>query len=177
MNLQPTLENERVKLVPLSPNDFEKLFAVASDPAVWEQHPNKDRYKREIFEKFFEGAIQSAGAFLVYDSNTNQVIGSSRFYDLNTETKTILIGYSFLAKKNWGGTYNHAMKNLMINYAFQFVDHIQFHIGANNIRSQTAIQRLGAKKKGELNLAYYGEQKNLNFIFQIDKSDWKNQGL
>ena len=93
MNLQPTLENERVKLVPLSPNDFEKLFAVASDPAVWEQHPNKDRYKREIFEKFFEGAIQSAGAFLVYDSNTNQVIGSSRFYDLNTETKTILIGY------------------------------------------------------------------------------------
>ena len=53
MNLQPTLENENVKLVPLQETDFERLYDVASDPLIWEQHPNKDRYKREIFQTFF----------------------------------------------------------------------------------------------------------------------------
>lgn len=171
MDLQIILENDFVKLVPLTRDDVEKLYAIASDPLVWEQHPNKDRYKREVFEKFFEGAIASKGAYLVVEKETETVIGSTRFYDFNADTKTILIGYSFLARSHWGGKYNHAMKHLMINYAFQFADHIQFHIGAKNIRSQTAIQKLGAKKVGELDLAYYGEQKNLNFIFQIDKVD------
>ncbi|MBI3133798.1 MAG: GNAT family N-acetyltransferase [Bacteroidetes bacterium] len=169
MNLQPTLENEIIRLVPLQETDFETLFAAAADPLVWEQHPNKDRYKREVFEKFFEGAMASKGAFKVIDSKTGNVIGSTRFYDYDPGTGTILIGYSFLAKNYWGGIYNPAMKKLMMDYAFQFVDHVQFHIGANNIRSQMAIQRLGAKKVGELDLAYYGEQKNRNFIFQIDK--------
>lgn len=168
------LQDDLILLKPLDEDDFEKLYAVASDPLVWEQHPNKDRYKREVFEKFFEGALQSKGAFLVIEKETGKVIGSTRFYDFNAETKTILIGYSFLARSHWGGKHNHAMKNLMINYALQFADHIQFHIGAKNIRSQTAIQKIGAKKVGELDLAYYGEQKNLNFIFQIDKVDWES---
>lgn len=174
MNLQPILENEIVRLVPLAETDFEKLYAVASDPLIWEQHPNRERYKREVFEKFFEGAVQSRGAFLVIDLATGNVIGSTRFYDFNPETKTVLIGYSFLSKSHWGGKYNQAMKNLMINYAFQFVDYIRFHIGAKNIRSQKAIQRLGAKKTGELDLAYFGEGKNLNFVFQIDKESHRD---
>ncbi len=57
VNLQPTLENEFVKIQPLQESDFERLYAVACDPLIWEQHPNKDRYKREVFENFFKGAI------------------------------------------------------------------------------------------------------------------------
>ena len=60
----------------------------------------------------------------------------------------------------------------MLNYAFQFVDSVIFHIGANNIRSQTSIQRLGAKKIGEEFMSYYGEEKKLNYLFQIEKKDW-----
>jgi len=44
MNLQPVLENDLVKLAPLQESDFEALYRVASDPLVWEQHPNKNRY-------------------------------------------------------------------------------------------------------------------------------------
>ena len=87
MELQPTLENELVKLIPLKKDDFEQLYQVASDPLIWEQHPNKNRYQREVFEKFFEDAIKSKGAFLVIDNKTEEVIGSSRYYDYDEDKK------------------------------------------------------------------------------------------
>src|SRR3954469_3857192 len=100
--LQPTISNELIKIQPLKQEDFETLYQVASDPLVWEQHPNKDRYKREVFENFFKGAIESGGAFLVYDAKTNEVIGSSRYYDFDKTKSEISIGYTFVAKKYWG---------------------------------------------------------------------------
>jgi RimJ/RimL family protein N-acetyltransferase len=171
--LQPILQNEIVRLQPLQSDDFEALYKVASDPLVWEQHPNKTRYQRDVFESFFKGAMESGGAFLAKDASTGEVIGSSRFYDFNEEKSEVLIGYTFLGRKFWGGKYNPAMKQLMLDHAFQFVDNVLFHIGANNIRSQTAIQRIGAKKIGEEEIAYYGEQNNLNCIFRIEKKDWR----
>lgn len=172
-HLQPTLENEFIKIQPLKKSDFETLYSVACDPLIWEQHPNKDRYKREVFEIFFKGAIESGGAFLVFDKQTGEVIGSSRFYDYSSENKSILIGYTFLARSHWGSKYNPALKNLMIQYAFQFADSVIFHIGANNIRSQKAIEKLGAKKINELEVEYYGEPSKLNFVYEIKKEDWQ----
>ena len=171
--LQPTLENEFVKIEPLKESDFEVLYAVASDPLIWEQHPNKDRYKREVFEIFFKGAIESGGAFLVFDKQTGKAIGSSRYYDYSMENKSILIGYTFFARSHWGSKFNPALKNLMIQYVFQFVDAVIFHIGANNMRSQKAIERLGAVKTGELEVEYYGEASKLNFVYEIKKEDWQ----
>jgi RimJ/RimL family protein N-acetyltransferase len=168
-NPQLTLENEFVKIVPLNENDFEVLYNIASDPLIWEQHPNKDRYKREVFETFFKGALESGGAFLVFDKQTGEAIGSSRFYDYNLENKSILIGYTFFARSHWGNKYNPALKKLMIQYAFQFVDSVIFHIGANNIRSQKAIEKLGASKIDELEVKYYGEESKLNFVYEIKK--------
>lgn len=168
-NLQPTLENEFVKILPLQESDFESLYAVANDPLIWEQHPNKDRYKREVFETFFKGAIESCGAFLVFDKQTGEAIGSSRYYDYNSNNKSILIGYTFFARSHWGSKYNPALKDLMLQYAFQYVEVVMFHIGANNIRSQKAIERLGAVKIDELEVMYYGEESKLNFVYEIKK--------
>jgi len=167
--LQPTLQNEFVILAPLKESDFEALYKVASDPLVWEQHPNKNRYQRDVFQTYFDGAIKSKGAFLVKDANTNEVIGCTRFYDYNEKDKSILIGYTFLGRSHWGGKYNPSMKQLMLEHAFTFVDKVLFHIGANNIRSQTAIQRIGAKKIGEESIAYHGETSNLNFVYCVEK--------
>ncbi len=171
-NLQPILENEFVKMRPLAQSDFEDLYVVASDPLIWEQHPNPDRYKRKVFETFFKGAIESGGAFLVTDAQTEKVIGSSRFYDFNPGNKSILIGYTFFARSHWGSKYNPASKQLMIQHAFQSVDSVIFHIGANNIRSQKAIERIGANKIGELEIEYYGEPSKLNFVYEIRKENW-----
>ena len=171
-SIQPILENENFKLIPLKENDFERLFEVASDPKVWEQHPNKDRYKREVFENFFKGAIESKGAFLIIDKQSNEVLGSTRFYDFNEEKNSILIGYTFYGTKSWGKNINPQVKKLMLDYIFQFVCIVDFHIGAENIRSQVSINRLGVTKIGELEVTYFGEEPKLNFIYRLTKEDW-----
>ena len=173
INWQPAhLQNDFVKLCPLHSGDFEELYLVASDPLIWEQHPNKNRYQREAFLMYFEGAVKSGSAFIVYDNKTNEMIGSSRFYEYDSDKKTVAIGYTFLARDHWGTTYNNALKSLMLNYAFNFAEHVIFHIGASNIRSQKAIEKLGAKKTGEVEMEYYGEEKKLNYIYQVDKDAW-----
>lgn len=174
-DLQPSeLKNERIKLVALQENDFDELFAVASDPLIWEQHPNKLRYQNDIFRNFFEGALESKGAFFIRETNTNEAIGSTRFYDYNEKDNSVLIGYTFLGRKFWGNGYNKALKNIMLNYAFQFVDTVYFHIGAFNYRSQKAIEKIGVVKIDEFEVEYYGEDSKLNYIYQINKTQWLN---
>ena len=69
-SIQPILENEQLILFPLQESDFEDLYQVASDPKIWEQHPNKDRWKKEVFRNFFDGAMQSKGAFRIVDKTS-----------------------------------------------------------------------------------------------------------
>lgn len=171
-SVQPTLENENFKLVPLKETDFEKLYQVASDPKVWEQHPNKDRYKRQVFETFFRGAMESKGAFLIIDKISGEVLGCTRFYDFNEKENNILIGYTFYGTNSWGKNVNPQVKKLMLDYIFQFVDEVLFHVGKNNIRSQKAMERLGAEKIREEEIAYFGEEPKTNIIYKITQSDW-----
>ena len=123
---------------------------------------------------FFQGAIASGGAFLIVDNQLNKPIGSSRFYDADNSNSAITIGYTFLARDHWGEPFNTALKTLMINYAFTQFHKVFFHIGAQNIRSQKSIERLGAKKVNEIEVAYYGEPSKLNFVYQIEKASWDN---
>jgi N-acetyltransferase len=170
LDIQPIhLKNEVVQLVPLQESDFDRLYEVASDPLVWEQHPNPNRYQKEVFKTYFEGAILSKGAFIVLDSQTNEVIGCSRFYDFNTHKNAIKIGYTFIGRKFWGQQYNKNMKLLMLNHAFEKLENVLFEIGAKNIRSQMAISKIGAIKIDEQEIEYYGEDSKLNFVYQINK--------
>jgi RimJ/RimL family protein N-acetyltransferase len=170
-DLQPThLHNERIRLIPLQETDFDRLFEVGSNPKVWKQHPNPNRYKLEDFTNYFRGAIESNGAFLILDSFSNETIGCSRYYDYNENESTILIGYTFIGINFWGNGYNKALKKLMLDYAFQFVNKVYFHIGAFNYRSQKAIEKIGATKVDEFEVEYYGEVSKLNFVYLIQKN-------
>jgi len=168
-DLQPTLESPAALLKPLQQEDFEALYKTASDAKIWEQHPNKDRWQREVFLNYFQGAIERKGALLIIDQASGEIAGCTRFYNYNETEKSILIGYTFYAVKFWGKGLNPAVKRLMMDYIFQFVDKVHFHIGATNFRSQVAIQRLGATKIGEESVAYYGETSKLNFVYEIRK--------
>ncbi|MBE9600839.1 GNAT family N-acetyltransferase [Pedobacter sp. MC2016-24] len=169
-SIQTPLENDKVSLLPLQEGDFEALYQTASDEKIWLQHPNKDRWKKEVFQSFFEGAIASQGAFKIIDKATGKIAGSTRFYNYIEAEKTILIGYTFYATQFWGTGINTSVKKLMMDYIFQYVDKVQFHVGAENIRSQIAVGRLGATKIAEEQVAYYGEQPKLNFVFEINNS-------
>lgn len=172
MDLQPThLKNEVVELSPLQVSHFDVLFAVAADPLLWEQHPNPDRYKKEVFQNFFKGAMASMGAFLIRNAKTGDVIGSSRFYDFVLEKKEIKIGYTFFSRTCWGKPFNQSTKKLMIEYALSKVNTIIFHVGATNFRSQKAMEKIGAIKIKEEQVAYFGEASRLNFVYSITKQE------
>lgn len=170
MNLQPTLSNELVQIVPLKESDFDELFAVASDELLWEQHPEKDRYRKDVFQDFFNMAIESKSAFKIIDVITGNTIGSSRYYDLNQTEKSVAIGYTFISRKHWATPYNRALKNLMINHAFQFVENIIFHVGDTNFRSQKAVEKLGA-----LHTETFLDEENgrTHVTFTLTKENWK----
>lgn len=170
---QPVLQNHLVVATPLKATDFDVLFAAASDPLIWEQHPNKNRYQLSEFVNYFKGAMESGGAFLVKDAQTQQVIGSSRFSDYEADTNTIAVGYTFFIRSHWGTGHNYALKKLMLAHAFQQVDNVVFFIGAVNKRSQISIERFGAIKTGEKEMAYYGEAAKLDYIYTITKAQWQ----
>jgi len=143
--LQPTLSGATLLLRPLADDDFEPLYAAASDPLIWAQHPSQNRYQRPVFEQWFLAAIESKGALVVIDANNGQIIGSSRYYDWDEVAKEVAIGFTFLRRPYWGGATNAEMKKLMIDHALQSVDTIWFHVGPNNIRSQRALDKIGAR--------------------------------
>jgi RimJ/RimL family protein N-acetyltransferase len=172
INFQPVLQNNLVLALPLQQTDFESLYQAASDPLIWEQHPNKNRYQRAAFENYFKGAMESGGAFLVKDAQTNEIIGSSRYSDYDAATKTVSVGYTFFIRSHWGTGHNYALKKLMLAHAFQFVESVTFYIGAVNKRSQISIERFGAIKTGETDRAYFGEVSQPNFIYTITRERW-----
>ncbi|GAA3922004.1 GNAT family N-acetyltransferase [Litoribacillus peritrichatus] len=145
INLQPTLVGENVTLRPLSVDDFEGLYDAASDPAIWETHPDKLRYQRDIFkERFFDGAISSGSALAIVCNKSKKIIGSSRYYDEEPKNKEIAVGYTFIERAFWGNGINKELKELMLNYIFKFVDHVWFHVGEDNLRSRKAVESIGA---------------------------------
>lgn len=164
--LQPVLKGELVELRPLRSDDFEALYAVASDRLIWEQHPDSDRYKLEVFQKFFADAMESGGALLVLDRKDDRVIGSSRFYRYDPESSEIEIGWTFLARSHWGGAYNGEMKRLMLAHAFRFVENVIFSIGSTNLRSQRALEKIGGVFIGT-KLDAHGRE---SFIYKITRS-------
>ena len=144
-DLQPTLTGNLIEIRPLVREDFDALFAAGSDPLIWEQHPENDRYQRPVFERFFEGAMESGGAFAVIERRSGRIIGSSRYHNLNPAESEVEIGFTFLERAFWGGAYNGELKSLMLQHAFRFVDRVVFVVGKNNVRSQKALQKIGAR--------------------------------
>lgn len=150
IDLQPHLVGELVELRPIAASDWDALYAVASDPRIWEQHPARDRHERAAFKYFFDQAIASGSAFVVIDRATGHIIGSTRYHGLDRANSEIEIGWTFLARSHWGGRFNGDMKRLLLDHAFQFVDTVVLLIGPDNVRSQRAAERLGAKRDGEI---------------------------
>ena len=147
-DLQPHLRGELVELRPLTAGDWDELFAVASDPLIWEQHPEKDRYQEDVFRGYFQGGLECGGAFAILDAKTQQIIGCTRYYGYDPDQSEIEIGWTFLARKYWGGRYNRELKQLMLDHAFQFVENVVFYVGENNVRSQKGTEKIGGIKSG-----------------------------
>ena len=145
---QPTLASKLVVLRPLVAGDWAALYSVASDRGIWELHPATDRWEEAVFRAFFEDALASGGALLISDAVTGEVIGSSRFYGYDEVDSEVEIGWTFLARDRWGGRWNGEVKRLMLEHAFRFVESVVFKVGPDNLRSQRAVEKIGAVREG-----------------------------
>jgi len=143
--MRPTLSDEAVLLRPLVVDDHDALFAVASDREIWAIHPAHDRWKPEVFRAFFNEGAASNGGLAIIDRATGSIIGSSR-YDIRVcEPGEVEIGWTFLSRAYWGGSWNRRIKRLMLAEAFRSGFHTAiFLVGESNLRSRRALEKIGA---------------------------------
>lgn len=152
MDLQPVLEGPRLHLRPLIADDFDALYAAACDPLIWALHPCSDRHERPVFEAFFAAALASGGALAITNRFTGAIVGTSRYYELDLDERRVAIGFTFLMRKLWGGDFNRELKTLMLDHAFKSLRSAIFHVGEHNLRSRRAMEKLGARMTGRLDL-------------------------
>ncbi len=171
---QPTLEGRLVIVRPVKKDDWDEMYQVASDPAVWALHPASDRYKEKVFRSYFDGAIESGSAFSIVDKVSGKVCGSSRYHGFDPSLGEIEIGWTFLGTDYWGGSYNAEVKALMLNHAFQYVDTVIFWIGETNARSRKAIEKIGGVlREGTRTRAIGGDSPHV--VYEISRQDWESR--
>ena len=159
------LQTEHFSLEPLAPKDFDALYAVASDPLVWEQHPEADRWKHSKFQHFFDGGLANdLGCFLIREKRSGRAAGSSRFYGYDEANRCIRIGYTFIARKFWGTSANREIKGAMLLRAFNVVDRVFFDIGPQNFRSIGAVKKLGA--------VFSHDESDSKVVYVLSKQQW-----
>jgi RimJ/RimL family protein N-acetyltransferase len=163
---QPVLASELILLRPLVSSDFDALYCIGSDPLLWEQHPSRNRAEEPVFRRWFTEALASEGALVVVDRTADEVIGTSR-YVLRSQDE-VEVGWTFLARSHWGGRYNGELKRLMLEHAFRSVKTVLFAVHSDNIRSQRAIERLGAVPCGNEPDAH---GRGHNLVFALTKFD------
>lgn len=149
MDRQPVLEDDRLVLRPLEAADWDALYAVASDPAVWELHPVNTRWQEPVFRAFFAEALREGGALIAIDRASGKVAGSSQFRGHDPQASQVEIGWTFLGRDHWGGETNRAMKRLMLGHALQTVERVVFRIGETNLRSRRAMEKIGGQLTDE----------------------------
>jgi RimJ/RimL family protein N-acetyltransferase len=169
---QPTLRGELLEARPLSREDFDALYDAASDPLIWEQHPEPDRYRKDVFRRYFDEQLRSGGALIVIDRVSGAVVGLSRYHGYDEARSEVEIGWTFLVRSHWGGTYNRELKSLMLAHAFRFVRNVVFLVGPENIRSQRAVEKIGALRAGSRADAYGRE----SLVYRIARTAASGRG-
>ncbi len=178
MDRQPTLEDERLLLRPLVADDWDELFAIASDPAVWEQHPYHDRWRKEVFAEFFADALDKGGALAIIDKTSGAIIGSSRFQGFSEDDGgSVEIGWTFFAPRFWGKGINPAAKRLMLAHAFQYVGRADFLVGETNYRSRIALENIGAQRSRRTELRQYQGKRALHIAYELTREAFESGPL
>lgn len=150
------LHNDQVILKPLEESDIEGIFKVAAEPEIWTYLSvtleNIDDVKKYVKTALANKEKESEFTFVIIDSKTNEIIGSTRFMDIDPNHNRLEIGSTWLTPAYWRTAINTNCKYLLLQYCFEILhlNRVQIKTDHNNIRSQKAIERIGAQKEGIL---------------------------
>ncbi|MFI5956956.1 bifunctional pyridoxamine 5'-phosphate oxidase family protein/GNAT family N-acetyltransferase [Cryptosporangium sp. NPDC051539] len=153
----PTLRGTLVRLEPLGREHIDDLVANAGEPEVYEHLPHPVPSTVEAMTRLVEVARADAQRgirvpFAQIDVRTGQAIGSTSYYDIAPERPSLAIGYTFLGRPWWRSGVNTESKLLLLDHAFGTLgaERVTWHTDNRNLRSQAAIERLGAVREGVL---------------------------
>jgi N-acetyltransferase len=170
MDRQPTLIGERVILRPTVPEDWDGMYAAASDPLIWALHPASDRWQEPVFRQYFADALACGGGLTIVDKASGAIIGASRYDGHDPERDEIEIGWTFLARDYWGGGYNREVKRLMCDHIHRYVGCAVFLVGEGNLRSQRAMAKIGGVRRAEMLSRDYNSGTHRQIVFEIRRA-------
>lgn len=178
-----TLENERALLRPLTSSDLDVLLPFSlNEPDLWEYSlvpgNGEENLKEYLVQAIKMRTKEDSYPFLVIDKLTNEVAGSTRFYDYSKTHNTIQLGYTWYGKKFHGTGLNKNCKYLMLAFAFDSLglDRVEFRADNNNKRSIAAMKSIGCIEEGVLrsNCASPTGRRD-SIVLSILKDEWNNQ--
>lgn len=149
------LENERVLLRPLTEHDFEHLLPFSlNEPEIWRYSlvspAGEEGLKNYIQEALRDREKGFSYPFIVYDKLNEAYAGSTRFYDINEDYKTLQLGFTWYGTAFHGTGLNKNCKYLLLQYAFEELgmERVEFRADANNARSMAAMKSIGCTLEG-----------------------------
>ena len=175
-----TLENKRVELRPLVKTDIAFLLPFSlKEPALWD-YSITSAAGEEALTTYVENALalrnnQKGYPFLVFDKASQQVAGSTRFYDMDFHHKTLSLGYTWYGKKFQRTGLNRQSKLLLLTFAFEKLrmERVEFRADARNQRSLDAMKGIGCTLEGILrnNCTKTSGRRN-SAVLSILKEEW-----
>jgi RimJ/RimL family protein N-acetyltransferase len=178
------LEDEQVLLRPLQEDDYKNLLSFSLlEPELWKYSlqtaSGEDNLKRYIQTAIDSRRQKKEYAFIVYDKKMQQYAGSTRYYDINLQQKTLQLGYTWYGRKYWGSGLNKHCKFLLLQFAFDTCDfeRVEFRADNNNARSIAAMQSIGCKVEGILRSNTFNRDgsRRDSIVLSILKNDWHNE--
>jgi len=181
MDFSPTLENDFVKLSPITLDNFHELIPLASQKKLVQYSPS-DIETPESLQHYVELALSqkengTSIPFIIFDKRKKQYAGSSRYMNINSKNRVLEIGSTWIGREFQGTGLNSQMKFLMLNYAFNEMDYekVEFRIDERNIASRKAVEKLGCTLEGVLRQNVYlldGFKRN-TCCYGLLREEWK----
>lgn len=168
-DFQPSICGSLLDLRGFRVSDWEALLDVASDPLIWEQHPIHRDWRESRFSKSVHDALAGGEGLVAIDRANGELAGYSRFTTKFVEKGEIEIGWTFLARKYWGGQYNRELKLMMLRHALATWPVVIFRIGESNFRSQRAMEKLGGKRIERVSVVHFDGQDFPHICYSFDR--------
>ena len=167
---QPTLAGDAVLLRPIRSEDYDGLYAVASDPEIWALHPAQDRWRELEFRVYFEKWLLKGGGLTIQEKVSQRIIGASCYSLEGRVPGEVEIGWTFLARDHWGGATNQEVKRLMIGHALGWYERVVFRVAETNLRSRRALEKIGAELTERAELVEVGGRELRHLVYEIRRS-------
>lgn len=175
------LENEIVLLKPLDKQDVAGILTAGSYPEIWTYLSTKIENEKDVHnfvdKTLQEKMLNKEFPFVIVDKKTGEIIGSTRFMDIDVQHQRLEIGFTWLTPSYWRTTVNTNCKYLLLSYCFEGLglQRVQIKTDHANIRSQKAIERIGAVKEGILRnhmIRKDGTTRH-TVMYSVIKEDWQ----